>query len=223
MDALDRLAPSGGDLLDRVDHLLATGGAPANHPIWPLVRRLRALPGDVAAAVVALRPEPLRAAGAAARELLAEYATARAGLGGDSGWEGAAGSAFEAHRRALVAHLDEGPESLRGRLAATAGYADAVAEWVTETRLALARALAEVLGSAEAVTVVTARSQHAMPDRARESAAAEIGVRVLEVVAAGYDEAEALLARWRPALSELPYHPPAEDLVPLDAGLRIGR
>lgn len=229
MDALDRLAAPGGDLLGRVDHLLATVGAPADHRVWPLLRRLRALPGEAAAAIVALRPDPFTAAGTEVRELLADYTAIRTGLSGDVAWEGVAGSAFDAHRKALVAYLDEGPESMRGRLVTTAEYADAVAGWVVETRLALARTLAEVLGSAEAALVVTASvpsvvTAPPMPaDRPAETAAAEIGARVLATVATAYDGAEALLARWRPAVAELLCRPPAEDFVALDAGLRISR
>lgn len=214
MDALDRLAAPGGDLLGRVDQLLNTVGAPADHRVWPLLRRLRALPGEAAAAIVALAPEPFVAAGAQVRELLDEYAAICAELSDEVAWEGAAGSVFDKHRRAIVAHLDEGPESMRGRLASTAGYAEAVAEWVTKTRLALARTLAEVIGSAEAAMVVTEQS---------ETAAAEIGARVLATIATAYDEAEALRARWQPVLAELPYQQPAEELVALNAGLRIGR
>ncbi|NED58404.1 hypothetical protein G3I24_46875, partial [Micromonospora aurantiaca] len=64
-------------------------------------------------------------------------------------WSGAAASAYDEARAALLRHLDEGPESLVGRLESTAGYADALAGWVEGSRAALARALAEVLGSAE--------------------------------------------------------------------------
>src|SRR5690606_22418274 len=95
-----------------------------------------------------------------------------------------------------------------------AGYSEAVAEWVAETRMALARTLAEVLGSAEATMVVTEQA---------ETAAAAIGARVLATIATAYDKVDALLARWRPALEELPDQPPAEERAALTAGLRIGR
>jgi hypothetical protein len=55
MDPFDRLAGPAGDLRRRVGESLAAGGAPEGHPIWPLLRRLRALPGE---ALAALRPAP---------------------------------------------------------------------------------------------------------------------------------------------------------------------
>lgn len=231
MDALDRLAPPGADLLSRVDQLLTVRGAPAGHALWPLLRRLRTLPGDAAAAIAALRAEPFAAAGIDLRGEIPEYDAVRAALTVETGWAGAAGEAFDAQRRALVDHLgDNGPGgepgSLRGRLVATAGYADAVADWVAGTRAALARTLAEVLGSAEAVTVLgqplpPAGAAHLAHPAGR--AAAEIGARVLATVAAGYDDAEELLARWRPALAEAPYRAPSGAGPAPEAAIRLGR
>lgn len=234
-DALDRLATPAAELLSRVDQLLAAAGAPATHAIWPLLRRLRALPGDTVAAVVALRPEPFAAGGDSLRGLLPGYVAAQAELTAEVDWQGAAGTAFEAHRNSLAAQLAEGPQSVHGRVTAAAEYASALADWVSRTRLTLARTLAEVLGSAEAVSVVSAlvsTATPAVPARPAvpappalpaQRAAAEIGARVLASVVAAYDEAEELLARWRPVLAEVPYRPPADGPLSLGSGVRAGR
>src|SRR5437588_8347633 len=49
MDLLDRVYPVARELLARVDATLLAGGAPADHPIWPLLRRVGALPGEIVA------------------------------------------------------------------------------------------------------------------------------------------------------------------------------
>lgn len=180
-DPLDHLAGPGTDLLRRVDDLLAVAGAPDDHRIWPLLRALGALPADALGTIVALRPAPLAAAGHAVRTLSEEYDHARANLTTGDPWQGAGAQAYAAHRDALAAYLDGDPESLTGRLAATAAYAEAVDDWVARSRQALARTLADVLGSAEAVTVVTAGTTG--DPGAVALAAAEIGARVLATVA----------------------------------------
>ncbi|MFI6763337.1 hypothetical protein ACIBF5_29810 [Micromonospora sp. NPDC050417] len=209
MDPLDHLAGSAADLLGRVDDLLAAAGAPDDHRIWPLLRRLRALPGAVLGEVLALRPAPLTAAGHAVRAQIEEYVHARQYLTGDDPWQGAGARAYAAHRDALAAYLDgDRSESLTGRLDATVSYADAVADWMVRTRYALARTLAEVLGSAEAVAVVTA-GRGGDPGVAGP-AAAEIGARVLATAAEAEEQARALLHQWSEALAELPYRAPTE-------------
>ena len=47
MDLLDRVYPVAARLLDQVDASLAAAGAPADHPIWPLLRQLGALGRDL--------------------------------------------------------------------------------------------------------------------------------------------------------------------------------
>jgi hypothetical protein len=202
MDALDHLTGPAADLLTRVDDLLCRAGAPAGHPVWPLLRRLGALPGDAVAAVAALRAGPLTAAGPTLRDLAHRYADVAAPLTGDDRWQGAAGQAYDAARRGLAAHLDSEADSLTGRLHSTAGYADALADWVDRGRRAVARTLAEVLASAEAVTVTVGRAPTGVPGPAL--AAAEIAARVLGVVADVHAEGEELLRRWAPELGELP-------------------
>ncbi|MFI6227499.1 hypothetical protein ACIBCR_09305 [Micromonospora echinospora] len=155
MDLLDRLAEPGLDLLGRVDTLLASG-VPEGHPVWPLLRRMQALPGEAVRTFLDLRPAPLAGGGRTVRQFVRDYDDACAALTDQAAWSGPAASAYGQARAGLLRHLDEGPDSLVGRLESTAGYADALADWAERSRLALARALADVLGSAEAVTVVAA-------------------------------------------------------------------
>lgn len=211
MDALDHLAGPAADLLGRVDDLLAEAGVPAGHPIWPLLGRVRALPGAALDAVVALRPEPLVAAAAALRGLIPAYDDAAAALTVDVAWEGAGAEAFASRRAALSEHLTGGSESLAERLEASAAYLDAVADWVSASRAALARTLAEVLGSAEAVMVVIGPVGPAASASAlsRPAAAAQLGARVLATVAELHDRGEALRQQWGGRLVELAFRPPA--------------
>lgn len=223
MDELDRLTEPGTDLLRRVDNLLAAAGAPDGHRVWPLLRRLRALPGEAFGAFAELRPAPLATAGHAVRQLIREYDHACANLTDSGDWSGAGASAFAEVRSALVAHLDEGPESLVGRLESTAGYADALADWVDRSRLALARTLADALGSAEAVVVVGAGRSGDGADDAAGLAAAEIGARVLATLSVAYDGAERLLREWGPSLAESVYRPPTPTSARFGMTTRIGR
>ncbi|MFU8871006.1 hypothetical protein [Micromonospora sp. SL4-19] len=200
MDALDRLAEPGLDLLARVDALLAAG-APEGHRLWPLLRRMRVLPGAAVREFLELHPAPLADAGRAVRQLVRGYDDACAMLADPVAWSGPAASAYDEARTALLRHFDEGSESLVGRLESTAGYADALADWVEGSRLALARSLADALRSAEAVTVHAA-SRPGGDERAGALAAAEIATRVLGVLGVAYDGAETLLRQWAPSLAE---------------------
>ncbi|MGC5051063.1 hypothetical protein ACLQ2S_06395 [Micromonospora sp. DT48] len=226
MDPLDRLAEPGLDLLGRVDTLLAAG-APEGHRVWPLLRRMQVLPGDALRGFLDLRPGPLATAGHAVRRHVHGYDHACAALTDPVLWSGSAAMAYGQSRAALSRHLDEGPESLVGRLEATAGYADALADWVEGSRLAVARALAEVIGSAEAVTVLAATSVRQPPDagpsRAGANAAAEIGARVLAVLCVAYDGAETLLRQWSPSLAESPWRPGGGRFRPDTGGPAGGR
>jgi hypothetical protein len=197
MDALDRLAGPANDLLSRVDDALSRAGAPADHPLWPLLRRLKVLPGDAVAAVTALRPAAIADAGPALRALSGEYAQPHAT---PPDWQGPTAEAFTAGWTTLSAYVEQG---LAERLAETASYAEAVADWLARTRLAVARTLATVMASAEAVTVQTG----AEPGEVVR-AAADIAARVLGAVADAYAQADPLLATWSGRLGELPFMPP---------------
>jgi hypothetical protein len=168
MDALDLVAAAADDLLERVDRLL---GAPGDHPLWTLLRGVRALPGDTVAAIVALRPEELTGAASTLRGLVPAYDGARDALGRPTAWDGAAGEAYAVH----AGTLSDGVASAAAHVLVTSSSADAVAAWLTDARSRLAMELAAVLTSAEAVSVVLGA-----PDAQR--AAATIAVRVLSVV-----------------------------------------
>ena len=232
MDALDRLAGPANDLLTLVDRALARTGAPGAHPVWPLLRRVGALPGVAVGAIVELRPAPSAAAVPSLRELARGYADASAvvTLGGSAaavrsgasgiavgsdGWQGGAAEAFAARWSALSAHLVGGGDSLYARLEATAAYADSIAAWMSRTRGAVAETVARVLTSAEAVAMVTdpaGAGWSAAESLGSESPAhraapahAEIAAAVLEPIARACEEAFDLTERWSPRLAELAY------------------
>ncbi|SCG46469.1 hypothetical protein [Micromonospora inositola] len=222
MDALDRLAEPGLDLLARVDTLVAAG-VPEGHRLWPLLRRMQVLPGDAVREFLDLHPAPLATAGHAVRRLVRAYDDACATLTDPVAWSGPAASGYDEARGALLRHLDEGPESLVGRLESTAGYADALADWVEGSRLALARALADVLRSAEAVTVLAATRSPGDAGNAGAYAAAEIGARVLTVLGVAYDGAETLLRQWSPSLAETTWRERTVAAPRYGGTTRIGR
>ncbi|GGO04953.1 hypothetical protein [Micromonospora parathelypteridis] len=225
MDALDRLAEPGLDLLRRVDRLIAAG-VPEGHRVWPLLRRMQVLPGDAVRGFLDLHPAPLAGAGHAVRRLVRGYDDVSAALTDSVLWSGPAATAYGQQRTALLRHLDEGPESLVGRLESTAGYADALADWVEGSRLALARTLADVLRSAEAVAVVAATAAGAStrpgPVGPGVADAAEIGARVLAVLCVAYDGAETLLRQWAPSLAETAWRPPMDGRPRYDQPTRVG-
>ncbi len=216
MDALDRVEAPARDLVARVDDTLAASGAPAGHRIWPLLRRVGALVGDAVAAIVALAPDPLRGCAADLRQLAGEHVRLRATAGEPGNWTGAAAEAYADRWRDLGGFLggsaEPGEESLAGRLAATAGYLDDVADWMTAARLALAEALAAALCSAEAVAL---RSPAAAE---RSVAAATIGAHVLAVAAGECDRGQAVHDRWAGRLDELPYRAAASSVVRAQGG-----
>jgi hypothetical protein len=208
MDALSRLGPVGLSLLRQVDVALATHGAPATHPVWPLLRQVGATASDAVRAVAGLRPDDIRAAGVTVRSEVEALAAMSVPV--DVDWHGAAGDAYALVGRALDQHLrGPGGGSLAGRLGATADYADEVADWCARSRLAMARALAEVLGSAEAVTVRTGADMSGVAGRAVVLAAADIAAHVLTAAAGAVAEGQATLARWPSRLGELTYRAPA--------------
>ncbi|MDG4763407.1 hypothetical protein O7632_04680 [Solwaraspora sp. WMMD406] len=105
MDALDRVAGPALDLLTKVDDALAHWGAPPHHRVWPLMRQVRALPGEAVAAFVETRPDPTGAAASALRARLPGYADAAEALTARPDWTGAAAAAYDAKRLALGADL----------------------------------------------------------------------------------------------------------------------
>lgn len=204
MDALARLAPAAVELLDRVDHVLATAGAPAGHPIWPLLRRLRALPGQAVAALADGRPGPVVDARDTLTALVEEYRRLGAGLPAATDWQGAGADSFAVQWLALRAHLDD---DLGGHLRATASYLDALESWQVAVRDTVARTLARVLGSVEAVRVWTATGEQVRV----ATAAADIAVPVLDALIEAYQNGERLVRDWAERLGEVSYRPPTLD------------
>jgi hypothetical protein len=211
-DLLERLDGPAGELLARVDDVLVARGLPAGHPIVDLLRRLGALPADAARAISAQRSAPLRAAGSELRRHADAYETldidmgygAGAGggygadvvrVGADTGWRGTAAERFEAQRSAVAAHLT----ASAGRIRDTAAYLDEVADWIDRSRHGLAGALADALGSIEAV-----RLREADGD-----AAATIGARVLGAVHDAHEAGRDLARRWAGRLDEIGAPSPA--------------
>jgi hypothetical protein len=193
MDALDHVMATADPLLRRVDHVLGAVGAPADHGVWGEVRRVRLLPGDAARAVVALRAAGLAEASPSLRAEARAYADLAGSLPPAGEWRGDAADAYDDARRRAATHLSGRPDSLDERLAATADLADALADWMTRTRVDLAATLAEVVGSAEAVSLTLDAAVDPAIDQ-EVLAAAEMGERVLRSVADSYDLAAGLLA-----------------------------
>ena len=192
MDTLDHAMATAGPLLSRIDEVLGAVGAPRDHGVWDEVRRVRLLPGDAARAVVALRAADLAAASAELRADARAYAGIAKSLPPPGEWRGDAADAYDAARHRIADHLSGGPDSLDERLEATADLADALAEWMAQTRSDLAVTLAEVLGSAEALSIVADAALDLAGHR-EVLAAADAGERILRTVANSYDLAADLL------------------------------
>ena len=192
MDSLDQIMPTAGPLLRRVDELLSGVGAPPDHEVWTQMRRVRLLPGDAVRAVATLRASDLADASPELRADARAYAGIAESLPPPGTWTGEAADAYDAARRRAADHLSGGLESLDERLEATADLADALAEWMDEARFDLARTLAEVLSSTEAVSL-SADSTIDPAARREVLAAADVAERILHAVADSYELAADLL------------------------------
>jgi hypothetical protein len=212
MDALARLEPVARPLLRAVDTALDQLGAPPEHGVWALLRRVGASPGDTVALVAGMRPDRLRPVAASLRERAADCDSAV--LPRDIGWRGRAGASYAVRAAALDVHLRaNGSGSLAGRLRATAGYLDDVADWQRRSRDRLARALGEVLTSTQALTLTRHLSGGAasyLGSGQAVQASADVGARVLAEAVAALDEGEVVRQRWAGSLAELAFVAPAE-------------
>lgn len=222
MDALARLQPGTAGLLDRVDDTLARWGAPDGHPVWSLLRRTGALPGD---AVAGLAAWPVQHWTEQADELRGQAEAVlrtAGGLAALPGWEGRAGEAFAG---SLHASRREAAQ-LAARLGADAEHRDELARIVTDGRLRVARVLARVTSSTEAVALVTGCRPDGRPadpgtvPAVRAGAAAEIATVLLI-------EIDALLTELDELVTRGPAEPPWEPAVSADvsspaATLRVG-
>ncbi len=185
MDRLDDMLATAAPLLKRVDEVLSTTGAPADHEVWLSLRRVRLLPWDAVQAVAALRPGDLAEAEPELRADARSYLTIAESLPPPGEWSGDAAEAYDVARRHAAEQLSGGLDSLDERLEATADLAAALTEWMRQARSDLAATLAEVLTSAEALSLITETPvDPAAPRDAR--AAADVAVRVLETVADSY-------------------------------------
>jgi len=203
---LERLSSPAGDLMRRVDLVLSQVGAPGDHPVWPMVRRLGALPGAAFECLLGTPPQPLADA---AEEIVAlgpaGLADELAAAGRDVEWSGPAYEAFAAQFAADIEHL----RAMGRGAAATARYAADVADWWDRARRDLALTLVATLASTEAVRLrccAAIAGSVLAGDVPREVvlAAADIGYLVLESVSASCDDAVALSTE---GLAEVPYRP----------------
>jgi hypothetical protein len=203
MDALARLAPVARPLLVEVDAALATLGAPAGHAVWRLLGSVGATPADLVAFVAELEPSRLLTAGTDLRRRAEEYDAAP--IPTDPAWEGET----SLHYATTAAALREHAAGLAGRLRATASYVEGVAAWQQALRDELARALARVLASAQAVKVRLRGARPAEPAAltAAVGAAADIAAELLTVVARAA-VASRDVVRTAGSLDELAYRPP---------------
>jgi uncharacterized protein YukE len=190
MDSLDQVLDAASPLLRRAGELLDEAGAPAGHALWVQLRRVRLLPADAAQAVAALRPSVLAEAVPELRAAAQACAETAGSLPAPGDWQGEAAEAYDDLRHRVAAHLASGADSLDERLEATADLADALADWMTRARNALAVTLAEVLTSAEALTL---RATTGPPGSPETEAAATVAVHVLRTIADNYEEAAELV------------------------------
>jgi hypothetical protein len=235
MDALQRVEPAARELLARVDAAVIAHGAPEDHPLWPLLRRVAASPGETVAFFLAADPAPLRAAAAHLRELAQRYAETPVPT--RPAWHGVAADAYTATAEALAAHLGNTGndlDSMSGRLAETASYVEDVADWYAQARAAIAAALVEVLGCAQAVTVCAgpdlaaglaelARPFTATAARPALAAAADIGAHVLAPAVAALERGCELADRWAQRLAELAFHAPSAPATGLGTTIELRR
>ncbi|MEV6849639.1 hypothetical protein [Actinoplanes sp. NPDC051411] len=191
MDRLDDLFGTARPMLDRVDQMLSVVGAPGEHRVWGELRRVRLLPGDAVRAVAALRPAALGEAGPEIRAEARACVEIAAGLPPPEEWTGEAAEAYDEARHRMAAQLSGGNESLDERMEATADLAEALREWMRQTRDDLARALAEALGSNEAAALTVTGGMP--PGEADILGAADIAASLLRVVADNYAYAGELI------------------------------
>jgi hypothetical protein len=122
-----------------------------------------------------------------ARETLSDVASA---LPHPDSWAGPAAEAYEARRAGLATHVDE----LAGRAAATAEFGADLAEWMRTTRREVAATLADVLSSAESVTLpVHGGGPVELLPAAQLGAAADMATLVLRTIGDAFAAAGPLL------------------------------
>lgn len=208
MDALERLFRVATGLLGQVDRTLLQQGAPAGHPVWALLREVGALPGEAIEALVDWRADSwleLRAGLAVEHD---RYEETLEQLRRPVTWEGYAGDAARARHGALTRAIEEAAD----RLSRTDRHLAEQEEWLSNSRDTVARALATVMGSTDAVTLVTGMDGSTamvtggavgLDATVAARSAAEIGVALLTALADCWREAQALERRWSGEFAEL--------------------
>jgi len=246
MDALTRLEPVARPLLHEVDTVLANLGAPPEHRIWTLMRHVGATPVGAVAYFGDIEPDHFWALASALRTQAEAYLAAV--VPASVPWQGAAGEAYAAEASALLDHLSGGgggvdiggiggAETMVARIEATASYVDDVADWFERSRWRLARVLAEILSSAQAVAVRSCPAlAGGVEELARErggaagggssgvgavSAAADIGADVLELAAECLARGRDLLQHHGPRLVELSFAAPVAGKARFDAAIHV--
>lgn len=175
MDGLVEIHTEAASMLDCVDASLTRHGAPAEHRIWPLLRRRGLLPGDAVASVVAWTPGPLLERALLLRVHRERCLEVDGMLQGRSDWEGAAGDVFEARLSTTRNEHD----AFTMNTATMADYLEDLADWIARGRVRLAHRLATVLVSAQSVTLKVGGATDVQAPTARADAAADIGAELL--------------------------------------------
>ena len=218
MDLLDRVMAPASDLLDRVDDLLVRHGAPRDHPVWALIRRVEALPGSALADVATLAPERIRAAVAPLATSADDCQTAVAVVPLALDAQGVAASAFANRWSDMRGQIVDDRDSLGVRLDETAAYLRAVADWAATARRDLATTLAGCLGSAEAVAV---RSASLDVEHHATLAAADIGAHVLGEVAQAIEAGWQVRQDWAHIAEETPVRTATKMTVDLSGHIDV--
>jgi hypothetical protein len=233
MDALARLAPVARPLLRDVDNALATLGAPADHSVWALLRRMGTTPAEAVDFFAELDPTRLRLAGQALRDRAMSYESVSVPV--VVPWEGSAARGYALRADGLDRFLHgEQAETLASRLRATASYVDSVADWNRQSRDRVARTLAQVLTSSQAVAVravpalgrglgeVTRTADPGGGLTQAVTAAADIGAVLLGVAEDAVVAGRNLHHAAGPGLVELAYRSPADsDSLGHDGTIRL--
>jgi hypothetical protein len=195
-DPLARLVEASARLLGVVDETLVRCGAPDRHPIWPLLRSVGLLPRDAVTEVEALSLEAFAERAGLMRSQHDRGLSVDQLLRGPIGWEGAAAEAAVVKLESARAGLGV----LTANAAVLAGLMQDLAELGERGRVRLARTLAKVLTSAQAVELTV----HDTEPLARARAAADIGAEILGDVAGFWTAVQEIVVAWLARLEPLP-------------------
>lgn len=199
MDALHRLVAVAGGLLGQIDRALLRQGAPENHPVWRLLREVGALPGEAVEALAGWQADAwweLRAGLKVERD---RYEQVLELLHRPVTWEGLSGGAAAAQLTALSRATEQAAE----RLDRTDLHLREREQWLSDSRDAVARALARAMSSIEAVALVTGVNGGEQDVTVTARNAADLGVVLLTALADCRHRADLLERRWAGEFAEL--------------------